>query len=151
MAYAENTSVPIDRSKAEIERVLSRYGATGFGYMIRGTRAMIMFEAHNRQIRFSLPMPDPSNDSYRKTPTGRIRRGESQAAAYEQEMRRRWRALALAIKAKLEAVDTGITEFEQEFLAHIVLPGNKTVGEMIQPSIEEAYHTGKVVALLPGW
>jgi hypothetical protein len=151
MAYAANTTVPIDRSKAEIERVLTKYGATSFGYMTQGTRAIVMFEAHHRQIRFTLPMPDPKDDSYRRTPSGRMRQGESASSAYEQEMRRRWRALTLAIKAKLEAVDTGITEFEQEFLAHIVLPGNKTVGEMIMPSIEEAYHSGKIVALLPGW
>ena len=30
--YAEGTSVPVDRSRAEIERALTRYGATGFGY-----------------------------------------------------------------------------------------------------------------------
>ena len=34
MAYAEATSVPVDRSKSEIERTLDRYGATHFAYMI---------------------------------------------------------------------------------------------------------------------
>jgi hypothetical protein len=33
----------------------------------------------------------------------------------EAETRRRWRALALAIEAKLEVVDTGIASFEHEF------------------------------------
>jgi len=32
--YAEGTEVPIDRSKAEIERVLAKYGADEFVYGI---------------------------------------------------------------------------------------------------------------------
>ncbi len=59
----------------------------------------------------------------------------------------RW--LALVIKAKLEAVESGITMFEEEFLAHIVLPDGKTAGEHVIPAIESSYQTGKVKALLP--
>jgi hypothetical protein len=33
------------------------------------------------------------------------------------------------IKTKLEAVESGITEFEAEFYAHTVLPGGQTVYE----------------------
>ncbi|HUW30193.1 MAG TPA: hypothetical protein VM223_01130 [Planctomycetota bacterium] len=151
MAYAENTSVPVDRSKAEIERVLARYGATGFMYGIRPEKAVVAFEANDRHVRFILPMPDPSAPEFRTTPTGRSRKGDAVNSAFEQEVRRRWRALALAIKAKLEAVDTGITEFEDEFMAHIVMPDGKTVSEHTRPLIAAAYETGRVQPLLPGY
>ena len=151
MAYAENTSVPVDRSKTEIERVLARYGATGFGYGTMPTRAVIAFEANHRHVRFVLPMPDATAPEFRTTPTGRSRKAESVNEAFEQEVRRRWRALALAIKAKLEVVETGIAEFEDEFMAHIVLPDGKTVSEHTRPMIAAAYETGKVQPLLPGY
>ena len=56
--------------------------------------------------------------------------------------------------AKLEAVEAGISEFEDEFMAHIVLPGGGTVSNLMRPQIEQAYLTGDVpsgiAGLLPG-
>jgi len=147
--YAHNTEVPVDRSKSEIEHILTRYGATGFGYMTKGNQAAIMFLAHGKQLRFILPLPTPEDVS--RTSTGRARKGHAAAEQLNRENRRRWRALVLDIKARLEAVETGITIFEQEFLPHIVLPNGQTVAEAVLPGIENAYKTGKVVALLPGW
>ena len=51
------------------------------------------------------------------------------------------------IKAKLEAVETGITTFEEEFFAHFVLPGGKTVFQEAMPMLEQVYQ-GKDVPLL---
>ena len=143
--YAENTSVPSERSKSEIERTLARYGASAFGYAIDSQRAVVQFQAHERFVRFVLPMPDPDDPEFLLTPTGRRTRSAAQAlAAYEQATRQRWRALALAIKAKLEAVETGITTFENEFLAHILLPDGSTFGEWAAPEIERAYESGEM-------
>lgn len=70
--------------------------------------------------------------------------GERTAAAatkeYEQAGRQRWRALALVIKAKLEAVGTGIVTFEEEFLAHIVLPSGRTVTQDVTPRDRGGLH-----------
>jgi hypothetical protein len=147
--YAEHTEVPIDRSKGEIERILTRYGAAGFGYMTKGNHAAVMFLANGKQLRFILPLPIRADVEL--TSKGRRRKAKVILEELERENRRRWRALALDIKAKLEAVETGITVFEQEFLPHIVLPNGQTVAEVVLPGIEEAYRTGKVTALLPGW
>ena len=51
------------------------------------------------------------------------------------------------VQAKLEAVESNITTLEQEFLAHIVLPGGKTFGDEVIPQLEKIYKTGKVPAL----
>lgn len=151
--YAEQTSVPSDRSRSEIERTLTRYGATAFAYGWSGSTAQIMFELRtergSRRVRFSLPMPDRSAPEFRLTPsTRRVRSAEQQASAFEQAVRQRWRALALVIKAKLEAVSAGITTVEDEFLAHIVLPDGSTVGEYAAPGIDRAYELGEMPPML---
>lgn len=155
VSYAEKTSVSPERSKAEIEGLLRKYGADQFISGWGDGRAMIGFRANKRFIRFELPLPDPkerrfTHVKHRGRYFEQVRTENQAAEAYEQEIRRRWRALALVIKAKLEAVESGITSFEHEFMAHIVLPDGKTVGQHVTPRIEEAYATGNLPRLLPG-
>ena len=57
--YAENTSVSAEKSRAEIETTLRRYGATGFMSGWQDLQAQVGFMMKNRQVRFVLPMPDP--------------------------------------------------------------------------------------------
>ena len=150
MAYAENTSVPVDKSKAEIERILQRYGADQFMSGWDLERAVVGFRMNGRQIRFIVQLPDRNDDEFQFTPGRRTKRDKSKAySAWEQACRQRWRALALVIKAKLEAVEAGITVFEDEFLAHIVLPDGQTVGEYMRPQIAIAYEKGSMPNLLP--
>ena len=66
-------------------------------------------------------------------------------AAYEQEVRRRWRALVLCVKAKLEVVESGISTFEQEFLAHIVVAGGKTIGQEMVPRLGDVAAGGPLL------
>jgi hypothetical protein len=114
--------------------------------------ASIQFRASERHVRFTLTLPKSSDDEFQWTPARKKRRKPEQVLeAWEQACRQRWRALALCIKAKLEAVECG--EFEDEFLAHIVMPGGETLGRLMKPQIEEAYLTGEpppgIAALLP--
>lgn len=53
------------------------------------------------------------------------------------------------IKAKLEAVESGISTFDTEFLGHLVLPNGQTVADAVVPRVVEAYETGAMPALLP--
>ena len=148
--YAENTQVSSEKSRAEIERTLSRYGASGFMYGWNQNSAVVVFQAYSRQVKFILEMPDRNNRDFTHTPSRGTKRSSAQIeAAYEQCVRQRWRALALVIKAKLEAVESGITCFEDEFMAHIVLPSGETVGGWLRPQIEKAYSTGHMPKLLP--
>lgn len=146
--YASNTGVSSDRSRAEIERTLTRYGASSFAYGWQDQQAMIAFASNGRQIRFILPMPDRSDRAFTRTETGRPRTQAAATSAYEQAVRQRWRALALVIKAKLEAVEAGIVTFEDEFAMHMVLPDGRTVAQHVTPAIAAAYATGQVRPLL---
>jgi hypothetical protein len=149
--YAESTSVSSDTSRAEIERTLARYGAESFMYGWDRGRAIVGFIADGRQVRFVLPLPDREAREFTHTPERGLARSQAQVeAAYEQAVRQRWRALALVIKAKLEAVEAGIVTFEEEFGMHFMLPTGQTVHEWLGPQLDEVYAGGSMPALLPG-
>ena len=159
--YAEGTTVPVEKSRAEIEQILRRYGATQLlaGWDDERDLAFLGFTAYGRQVKFLLPLPPLSDFKTRTVVVGRSyrreqlieRTPEQQVVARDQAVRQRWRALALAVKAKLEAVAIGITTFEQEFLAHIVLPDGQTVGGWLRPQLEHVYATAEMPRLLgPG-
>jgi hypothetical protein len=131
MTYAAHTKVPVDRSKTEIERTLARYGADRFAYFTEAGKAIIVFEAHDRRLRFDLPVP------------------EGETTRDQQAQRQRWRALLLCIKAKLESVEAKIETFEEAFLAHVVLPDGKTVGQHALPAVAAIYKGGHIAPLLP--
>lgn len=145
MSYAENTSVPVDRSQAEIRKVLGKYNATGFVFGEKPEMALVRFEINRRKVQFILPLPilQPT------TPSWNQKKGLIYSQPkWEQEMRRRWRCLLLSIKSKLECVETGITTFEDEFMAHIMLPNGQTVGQAMTPQIAHAYEKNTMPPLL---
>lgn len=149
--FAAQTSVSPEKSRAEIEEILRRYGASHYGYMSGPDQSAIAFQASGRRLRFTLPLPLLKNfKSYtRKGSSYATQRTEGQQReAYEQAIRQRWRALALVIKAKLESVETGVATFEEEFMANIVLPSGQTMAEYALPQIAQAYETGSMPPLL---
>ena len=113
-----------------------RYGCSGFMSGWQDERALIAFEIGGRHVRFILPMPDKGDRCFTHSEGGKKRSNDAAFKSWSQGCRQRWRALNLAIKAKLEAVESGIVTFDQEFLAHIVGPSGQTVGETVIPMID---------------
>jgi len=149
--YASSTTVKPEKSRQEIEATLKRYGATHFGYGASPLSAVIAFQANNRTIRFTLPLPALKDFvDYKHSRSGNWNKRKPRLAEslYDKACRQRWRALALAIKAKLEAVNSSISTFEEEFMAQIVLPNGQTMGEHALPYVEEAYTKKKMPPLL---
>jgi hypothetical protein len=151
--YAANTEVAADRSRAELEHTLARYGADRFGYAWdEHGRVMISFRIRGRHVRFLMPMPrrdDPEFTEYMQGGKPYSRTDSAAERLWEQATRQRWRALNLVIKANLEAVEVGILALEDAFLAHTVIPDGSTVSEWLQPQLAEAYRSGKMLATLP--
>jgi hypothetical protein len=138
MSFAQGTVVPVEKSRAEIEKLITKYGASGFSSGWMGTRAALQFVASGRNIRFILELPDQewARDHVMKTKRPRWYYRENIPTSHlaplvEAENRRRWRCLLLAIKAKLEVVESGIATFDEEFLAHIVIE-DRTVFDRIR-------------------
>ena len=49
--YANQTTVSSEKSRAEIETTLRRYGADSFAYVSERTRAIVAFQAAGRRVR----------------------------------------------------------------------------------------------------
>lgn len=157
MSYASTTTVPVERSRQQIERLLAEKGASQImsaSDLTRGT-AIMGWTMSGRMVRLSIPLPDRTDDrfvyrfwggkrTYKRLPADRA------AALYEQACRTRWRAIHLILLAKFEAVEAGISTFEREFLADTVMANGSTVGSWIQPQLESMYATGNMPRLLPG-
>lgn len=136
--YAEKTSVSVEASQAEIQKVLRKYGASAFA--IDWNNPSIMFEIQHRTIRLSIPLP--SKKALEFTETHRKRNVNQIDITYEQVIRQRWRSLLLMIKAKLEAIDNEITTLEQEFLPYLIIRDDqgkmRSVSEVIIPQLKDA-------------
>ena len=131
MPFAERTRVPVAKTRTEIEQLLQRHKALQFGSAVdyQTRQARVQFRLHDRIVRFVIALPDPAR-----------LRGDR----FDQAERQKWRALLLAIRAKLESVASGIETFEQAFLAHVVLPNDLTVAETLRPFIASAYADGRM-------
>jgi hypothetical protein len=146
--YAEGTEVPVSRSRDEVERTLNRYGASEFAYSTREGLVQLAFRIRDTEIAMKIPMP--KRNERRFTHSSRGPRTESaQEAEFEQACRQRWRAVALLVKAKLEAVAAGISTVEEEFLADVLVweaeGPRRRVFDMVQPVLERtrAIETGR--------
>lgn len=146
--FAASTEVSSGRSRDEIERTLERYGADQFLSGWQDNAAVVGFRMNARHIRFVLLLPAKNEKRFTHHSRGE-RTTDAALKEWEQAVRQRWRALALVIKAKLEAVESGIAVFEDEFMANIVLPGGETVGQFMRPQIAEAYRIGVEPVMLP--
>lgn len=148
MSYAQGTSVPTFRSRNELEVLLKRHGAEGFGYAWKDKDVAIQFQFKGRLILYRLPMPDRADEEFTHTKTGLRRSLDSAHRAWEQAERRIWRALLLVVRAKLEAIESGISTFEEEFMAWTALPDGSTVGDWMEPQLQRIEQSGQMPALL---
>ena len=150
--YAERTTVTPEQRRGEIERTLARYGATAFGYATSGDHAQVVFELGGRRMRLDVPLPSRSDKAFTHLESQPwVKRAEAEAEKrYQQAIRQRWAALALWIKAQCEAIDSRVVTAEQAFLGWVVLPDGLTLAEKIAPSLEAAYASGEMPALMPG-
>lgn len=149
--YAKTTTVSPEKSRAEIEQTLTRYGADRFMYATEPGRAVVMFELKGRVVRFVIPIPAGSEFKYYRRTNAyhdTERTEKQQNEAWAQEVRRRWRALCLCIKARLEGVESGIETLEEAFLAHMVLPDGQSFAEWATPQL--ASLNAAMPPLLPG-
>lgn len=94
-----------------------------------------------RNVMFELPLP--KSDGFKFNGLRRVRTPEKQHEAWEQACRSSWRALLLAIKAKLVSVESGVESFEEAFLAQLVVKDDEgravRFGVRAVKAIAEAY------------
>jgi hypothetical protein len=148
MPHAQRTQVSPEKSQAEIHRTLMRYGAEAFGVYTARDYLQVCFEYQTLKISITVTIPSPDDQQFRRTPGGkRIRNERQRQEAWEQAVRTRWRALLLSIKAKLEAVECGISTIEHEFMPFVVCADGRTVGDKLLPALKASIASGTTLAL----
>jgi hypothetical protein len=124
MSYAQGTVVTEPESQAEIRNLLTKHGATDCTVGLNASGSgVVKFTMGGRRVRLLLSLPIQSR-----------------------ERPRRWRVLLLLLKAKMEAVDSGLSTFDAEFLSHIVMENGTSVGQFMAPKLSEAYLSGRILA-----
>lgn len=136
VTYAKTTTISVEKTRVELDRLLSKHGATQRLVGVDDARGIAFagFSLAGRQVKVRVPLP-----------TNADRGTERQL---EQRQRSRWRALLLLTKAKLEAVEMGASTIEREFLADISMPDGRSVHDTLAESLEKAYLTGTMRPLL---
>ena len=150
MSFAEGTSVPVSRSRIELEELLTKWKADRIASGTEPGAAIVAFSMGKWHVRFRMPLPTEAEAAKQKTGRGHLLGTGDREKWLDQRKRERWRALLLTVKAKLVSVENGVESFEEAFLAHLVLPGGGTVGQLALPKVAEAYSTGKMPQLMPG-
>lgn len=124
------TKTPVDRSRAELERILLRYGCRRitidreFDEEQDETGVEIRFELYDHEKEIQVPVMFTIN--YRRIaqllyaiPDG----DEMPMTHWNQAKRVAWRNLVLWVDAALAAAQTGIKPLSECFLADIQIPG----------------------------
>ncbi|HDL86550.1 MAG TPA: hypothetical protein ENH11_09545 [Candidatus Acetothermia bacterium] len=145
--YASGTSVSVEKSKGEIERILLRYGADQYmaGSDVAAGKAMVSFRYKDIPCRVMLKLPALGEERFHVTPGGRRRRDDHTAhREWEKACRQQWRVLRLLIHAQLEAVDNGVLSAQDAFFSWIILPNGSTVSENYGPELLRALGSGQM-------
>lgn len=132
MTYAKGTSVPVERSKLELERIIKNAGADQLMMGHDGEKAVVFFTLTQRKVRLEVPMP--AFDAFKKIDWRRDRADGPARKLHDQACRERWRQFILLTKAKLTAIELGHSTVEKEFMADLVLADGRTLHEMIAAS-----------------
>ncbi len=131
--YAQDTKVSPTSSVEQIRRLLTNAGSRGFAFEEVEEYAQIAFQLHDRTIRFKVQYPSPDDRQFTHTEVqGWEREPRKARELWERAIRQKWRALHLMVKAKLEAIASGIVTAEKEWMPYTVLRTGQTVSEWVE-------------------
>lgn len=130
--YAENTAVPVERSRAEMSYILTKHGVERQGWMTGPEGDQLGFVLRGRSYRLTIEKPTMAWAEANAGPR------TPYEDAIAREWRRRWRANVMLLKAKLEFADDDTTTVERELMPYLLTKGGKTVGELVESGAAEA-------------
>lgn len=153
--YAENTQVPISRSRAEIDGILRGWGADAIQWSddFKHDKVMLRFlwtwQERQYVARFTIALPTAKDLSVNAVDgrTGRTSERKLEALMADRG-KQEHRILALWLKAAFNAVDSGIVTAEALFLAFFEGRDGQTVAEVALPRLPDLL-AGSAMRLLP--
>lgn len=140
--YAAGTNIDPERSRAELEALLNKHGATHIGVYKEPTQTRVIFCIQDRWVRQVVTMPAPKTVARGPRKKGQPYQPKPLVDSGDREWRRRWRALILITRAKLELIAAGDSTFEREFLADLLLADGSTVHEATEAQLADGYKSG---------
>ena len=148
---AMDTDVPVSRSQGELERVLRRYRAFGFGHQAD-------YAAHIVRINFRVPDAPESElvvPVRLEVNIAAIAQAMYGAGAtmtpyrWEQAERVAWRHLLLWVDAACSAANAGLQTMSEAFLAHALVTGPDGKVRRVVELLDAEAGAGGYRALLP--
>lgn len=145
--FAQDTAVPVARSRSEIDKILREWGAEGVQWTDDWSRDLVQLRfiwASNGEkylARFDVQLPRHAEVQARNPP------GRAQTLI-EQGQRSAHRVLALWLKAAFNAVAAGIVDAETIFLPFLQGQDGATVAQVALPRLPKLL-AGGANLLLP--
>lgn len=142
--FAEDTQVPVSRSRGEIDKILRAWGATGVAWADEFELGMASLHFKWRResdgmvfaAKLSIRLP---TDAQLREKARHARSGDFLPSKFDSlcdaRGRREHRVLVLWLKAAFNAIDVGIIDAEQLFLPFMVGGDGRTVAEVALPAI----------------
>lgn len=135
------TDIHWSRSQAEIQKLLEKYGIdeTRFTTLSHDTLAKAGFKTESDSVAMMIEffkVTSLASGVGGKVPIKIIIPNIPNEDKYKNQA---YRIVLWYLKTKFEAVETGLIEFEQEFLAHIALGKGNGVGTMWQAFKEKIF------------
>jgi hypothetical protein len=137
------------KSELDIRKLLEQRGVNKFGSLVDASTYSIGFELDGVSFKMTMPLPDPDEKRFLKTPTGQPRSQGASKEIYTAEINRKFRAFFAVIKAKIIAVDEGISTMQHEFVGNAVVDGD-TIANRYAPQLKQMALAGKLPPLSLG-
>jgi hypothetical protein len=116
MKFFAGTKVDPSKTRDQMERLLTKAGASSFAYLNTAERCAVAFQAEGRYLRFVVPIPHIEAIDGR----GHQRTPAQMSAALDRATAQLWRALLLGVRAKLVSVAAHLETFDEAFAANVV-------------------------------
>jgi hypothetical protein len=137
--YAQDTAVPIARSRGQIDALLRNWGVDGIQWTdhFKADRIQLQFVWNHEdndylaRISIGLPTAEDLEDEAIDGRSGRVSEAKLKKLMAERG-KREHRLLLIFLKGALEAIEAGVISAEQLFLPYLVGADGRTVGEAVE-------------------
>ena len=130
------TSIPAEKSIAEIEQLLLDFGADNFMKKVdrekrQFTEICFTFEIHNRQVPFKLPANiEKLRDYLYKEYIGKTTRPRKSKEDFDKDAYNiAWRIIKDWVHAQLSIIKTEMVEAEEVFLPYVMIDDKQTFSQ----------------------
>jgi len=158
--YADDTEVPISRSRGQIDDLLREWGAAGVAWADSWEQGLVTLQftwlhpkttkRYVAKVQLRLRTDEQLRQLARHRQTGRIAEGKLEKLKAGRG-RQEHRALLLWLKGAFNAVALGIITPEQIFLSWMQGADGRTVYEVVEPELDQvlAFGSAAFKALSP--